>query len=139
MSDMPKLIVLRTQPEHLRAVVQHHKHALNGKLAAQPGDILLICKTGSGLVCHAMRFQRQRHDTAGETEKHWGKHWKYIIDANDCCELNRPFDPKDERITEVSRKDYGPGGSFFYVLKEDAEEFRKKGLLRPLLPPSDLG
>ena len=135
MSDTPKLIVLRTHPEHLRGVVEKHKHALEVRLNAQQGDILLIAQTGSGLVSHAMRFRSQRPDTTGETERSWGRHWNFIIEGDNCCELDRPFDPREERVTEVVRKDYGPGGPFFYVLDEDAEAFRQKGLLQPLLPP----
>ena len=134
-SNTPKLIVLRTLPEHLDAVAQRQKHAQRGRLrAAQPGDILLIGLTGSGMVSYAMRFRGQHRDTSGESERTWGRRWKYIIEGDCWCELDRPFGPQDERITDVALRNYGPGGSFFYVLPEDAEAFRQRGLLGPLLP-----
>lgn len=136
LNDCPKLIVLRTLPEHFDEVVGAQKHALHVRLKkAAPGDILLVGQTGSSLVSYAMRFRSQRPDVSGETERRWGRHWRYIIEGEDCCALNRPFNPQQERATEVSRRDYGPGGPFFYVLDEDAETFRQRGMLRPLLPP----
>jgi hypothetical protein len=84
MSDMPKLIVLRTLRQHIDGVVEKHKHALNVQLDAQQGDILLIAQKG-GLVLYAMRFQNQRPDTAGESERVWGRHWKFIIEGADWC------------------------------------------------------
>ena len=82
-----------------------------------------------------MRFRCQRPDTTGETERIWGKHWKFIIEGDSWCKLDQPFDPQKERVTSVVCKDYGPGGPFFYVLNEDAKAFRQRSLLRPLLPP----
>jgi hypothetical protein len=137
MSNMPKLIVLRTHPEHLCGVVGKHKHALNVRLDARQDDVLLIAQTGSGVVSYAMRFRCQRPDMTGETERIWGKHWNFIIEGDNWCELNQPFDPREQRVTESTCKDYGPGGPFFYVLDKDAEAFRQRGLLRPLLLPLD--
>lgn len=135
MSDMPRLVVLRTLPENFDGVIQTSKHALDGRLAAEPRDILLIGH--SGQVTHAMRFRCQRPDTSGETEKIWGRRWRFIIEGDDLCKLIRPFSPQQERVTEVSRKNYGPGFALFYVLDDDARAFREGGLLRPILPPLD--
>jgi hypothetical protein len=136
MTNSPSLIVLRTHPENFDEVIRAQKHALDGRLKkANSGDILLVGRTGSGVVSHAMRFRSQRADTSGETERRWGRHWPFLIEGEDCCELARPFNPQQERVTQASRKDYGPGGSFFYVLDEDADVFRQRGLLLPLLPP----
>lgn len=135
MEQTPKLIVLRTELAHFDAVVKEQKHALEVRLGAKPGDILLLSKKGSGVVSHAMKFVRQRPDRDGETEMIWGRSWKFIVDGDACCELDRAFGPQGERITKLERREYGRGGPFYYLLEEDAEAFRQKGLLRPLLSP----
>lgn len=133
MSDMPKLVVLRTLPENLDGVIQTSKHALDVRLTAQQGDILLIGH--SGRVTHAMRLRCQRPDTSGETEVIGGRRWRFIIDGDELCQLVRPFSPQRERVTDVGRKNYGPCFALFYVLDDDARAFRDGGLLRPILPP----
>ena len=139
MSAMPKLIILKTHPEHLYGVVKEQKHALGGKMrGAEEGDLLLIAeihKPGSARVRYGMWFVKQRPANPGEPEAIWNGHsWKYVVEAKGCRELNKSFRPEDEK---TSQKNYGQGGggTVIYVCDDDADAWRRKGLLRPLLPP----
>ena len=129
---MPNLIVLKTHPEHLDQVVQAQRHALQTRLLkAQPGDLLLLAETrskGSALVRYGMRFRGQRIARPGETESMWNKSWRYIIEGEDCKALERAFSPQ---IVKVSSANYGQGGPFVYIDPEDADAFKRDGLLKP--------
>ena len=134
---MPKLIILKTHPEHLYGVVKEQKHALDGKMrGAEEGDLLLIAEIrnpGSAWVRYGMWFVKQRPAKPGESEAIWnGDSWKYIVEAKGCLELDKSFRPEDEK---TSRKSYGQGGTVVYVRDDDADAWRRKGLLQPLLPP----
>lgn len=128
------MVILKTHSTNLARVVEVQKHALRGRLKnAQPGDLLLLAEIrddGPTVVRYGMRLKRQRRADPGETEALWGKHWKFIIEGEGCCELNRPFDPQQTKVTSTS---YGQGGTLVYVAAEDAEAFRRAGLLSPLL------
>jgi hypothetical protein len=128
------MLILKTRPENLGRVVEAQKHALHGRLNnAQPGDLLLLAEIrphGPALVRYGMRFKTQRRANPGETEAIWGQRWDFVIEGEGCRELNHRFDPQVEKVTSTN---YGRGGTFVYVACEDAEAFRRKGLLAPLL------
>ena len=130
---IPKLIILRTEQTNLQAVIKESKHALNSRLSARLGDILLLSEKGSCQVTRGMKFMKQIEDSCGETKRIWQRSWKYLIEADKCEALSHPFKPQEERITDPLLKNYLQGGPFFYVLEEDAVEFYKRGLLQPLL------
>lgn len=129
---MPTLIVLKTHPEHLDQVIQAQRHALQSRiLKAHPGDLLLLAETrskGPAVVRYGMRFRGQRIARPGETETMWNKTWKYIIEGEDCRALESAFSPQ---IAKVSSANYGQGGPFVYIDPEDADAFRRGGLLSP--------
>ncbi len=131
---MANIILLRTHPENLKRVVEVQKHALKGQLTrAQPGDLLLLAEmrtSGPALATHAMWFRNQRLAKPGETEMLWGKSWRYVIEGEDCRTLDNPFSPQEAK---VSSENYGRGGGVVYLAVEDADEFCRRGLLRPLL------
>lgn len=132
-STGPLLIVLKTRPEYLDQVVESQTHALNGLMSrAKRGDILLLAEIlgrGSSLVRYAMRFRDQTFDEEGKSEALFGRRWTYLVHGEDCCELT-PFSPQERKVTS---KNYGQGGGMVYVADEDAEAFRRAGLLQPLL------
>ena len=110
-------------------------HALDRQLNALAGDLLLLAETrprGPALVRYAMWFRVQRPAASGETERIWNYHWDTIIEGEGCSELTQAFSPEQEK---VSSKSYGQGGPFVYVEPIDADEFRRRGLLRPVLLP----
>jgi hypothetical protein len=136
MSDMPNLVLLKTRPENFDQVIRLQRHALHGEmLRAHPGDLLLLARTQPGIsarVLCAMWLERQRHATAGEVDANWpGNHWGIIVEGRGCSRLDHPFYPQQEKVTQTN---YGPGGAVFYVDPKDAEAFRQRGLLRPVLP-----
>lgn len=138
---VPNMIIVKTSAKNLPNVVANQKHALYGRMKkARPGDVLLlaeICGRGPALVSYAMRLKEQHLDTANEAQAIWGERWPVIVEGEGCRKLDRPFNPQKERVTLISMKNYGPGGTLVYVDPKDAEAFLQKGLLRPLLPPSD--
>lgn len=131
----PQLIVMKTRPEHLEGVVSEHKHALQKRMTrARKGDLLLLAerqKAGPALARYGMCFENLRLAEKGETERIWGKVWTYVVDGRGCDEFEQPFFPD-----MASDKNLGQGAiAFAYVERVDAEDWRRKGLLRPFLLP----
>ncbi|MGB0087716.1 MAG: hypothetical protein WBP94_20360 [Rhodomicrobiaceae bacterium] len=111
------------------------KHALKYRIKnAKTNDLLLLAEIqsqGPAVVCYGMWLKCQRPAERGETDKIWGKEWKFIIEGQGCDSLPR-FSPEREK---VSLKNYGKGGggTVIYVLPEDMNAFREKGLLMPFM------
>jgi hypothetical protein len=129
----PTVVVLRTAPENIPKVIEHKIHALNGRLVrAKPGDLLLIAerqRVGPAIAKYGMLLQEVRPDVSQKSKEIWGKQWKYIIEGRDLVALAMPFSPHE--IAPLSG--YGAGGPFVYISPDDAEEFRRRGLLAPFL------
>lgn len=108
--DARILLLLKTSGETIGNVIRHAKHATNAIPNAQPGDLLLIAQTISSLelgekqIRYVMTFKGYRLDTQGESQRIWGKQWKYMIDGYDVTEVPG-FDLKDIQVTN---KNYGP-------------------------------
>jgi hypothetical protein len=138
---VPSMIIMKTRPEHMRGVIDSGMHACDDLMhQARPGDLLLVAVMVGivpAIVTHAMRLKKQYRDYANRSQAIWERRWRYLVDGEEgCCPLESPFCPQYERAPG-STKNYGKGArTFVYVDRGDAEEFARKGLLSPLLPPS---
>ena len=133
---MQNMIVLQTRPEHLKAVIEKSKRALNGVMkCVRAGDVLLIAESppprNAPQIWYAMRYRRMYPDSRRESEAIWGKRWRYIVEGEDCQLLDHPFSLKD---VQVSAKNYGQGAiSFTYLDDRDAKLLIDRSLLKPVL------
>lgn len=106
------MFILKTKKETLSAVLKHQKHASDTELKnAINGDIILISQTKDSLsddeksIKYSMKFKRCYKDSNNESNKIWGKHWKYIIEGYNVKPLSIPFNIED---IQVSNKNYAP-------------------------------
>jgi hypothetical protein len=132
---MTQIIVLKTQAQNLREVVRSGKHALPVRLKqARAGDIILIAESpppaGSPQIRYGMRYRRMYEDSEGESRRRWNKQWRYIVEGDQCRELETPFSLSK---VQISSKNYGQGGTIVYLAQQDVAELTKRSLLRPLL------
>lgn len=81
------LILLKTSGSTLGRVVEYNKHALSGRISAVRGELILISETESTLrpnrlpVRHVMEFRRCYPDSQGESQRIWGRRWRYIVEG----------------------------------------------------------
>jgi 5-methylcytosine-specific restriction protein A len=116
------MILLRTGPDTLDAVLREAKHALHGRpQGVSPGDIILIAqlkgtlRPGQKPIRWIMEYVDAYEDKIGESEQIFGRPWRYIIEGRDVRNIE-PFDIADIQVTN---KCYGPGGPLCHVEAED--------------------
>lgn len=108
------------------------KHALDSQPHITVGDIILLAETKDNLVSgekpirYLMEFHRIYADSKGESERIWGKHWRYIIEGRGCRTLKRPFDICEIQLTETN---YAQGGPYVYVARKDEDMLNREGYL----------
>jgi 5-methylcytosine-specific restriction protein A len=71
-----------------------------------------------------MTFVRTYLDQNGETDRIWGRHWRYVIEGEALRALRRPFNIAE---LQVSAKNYGRGGPIVHVDPLDEEILRRDG------------
>jgi hypothetical protein len=91
-------VIFKTHADYLPNVVKNAKYALDGRPKnLAPDDIILIAQTRQSLsrgqkqICYRMTFVSVRLDKDGETNRIFGRDWKYIIVAEALKKLRRPF------------------------------------------------
>lgn len=127
-----KIMIVRTSEKTIGQVVHHAKHALNSRPRLRRGDLILISQTKCSLsaftkpIQYVMEYEYCYYDLDNESQRIWGKTWRYIIKGCNCRPMNNPFDISDVQITD---KDYGRGGTIVYVEPDDIQVLKKKRLL----------
>jgi hypothetical protein len=127
------MIIVRTSGETIGKVVQHAKHALNGRPRLSPGEFILIAQTKNSLphrvkpIQYCMEFESCIYDRDRESQKIWGKFWPYLILGKNCRPLKNPFDICE--VIKNSCKDYGRGGPIVYVDQADEKYLIQNGYL----------
>lgn len=130
------IIVFKTDSKHIFGVRRNAKHATEAipRMLA-PGDLILLqvteqsARTSAPKIEYAMTFVRCYEDLANESDKIWGRHWRYIVEGRDIYELKRPF---DMRTVNKSGTNYGQGAiKYVYVDPQDEEVIRSGGYLDP--------
>lgn len=137
------MLLLKTTTEHMDGVRKNSAHASDGvPRDLQIGDWLLIQVTSGPpgnevqRVKYAMRFASCDADTTGESQRIWGRQWKYLIRGIDFRQLKRPFDIED---IQVSQANYGQGViRFAYVAPADEAEILQRDLLAGVPPSPDI-
>ena len=126
-------VIFKTSALTLPGVLKHAKHALHGEPSAlSVGDTILIAQTLEDLrtsqrqIRHKMIFVRARMDTQNETDDIWGAHWPWIIDGSNLQKLTRPF---NMRAVQVTKTNYGQGGTVVYVDPLDEQALFTGGYL----------
>jgi len=90
---------------------------------ARPGEIVLIAQTKSTLrpgqkpIRWIMEYEKAVFDRENNTDKIWGRHWKYLIIGRNLQEVEQ-FDIDDLKVTD---KNYAYVQTFCYVEPEDEE------------------
>jgi len=129
------MLIIKTSSETMTQVVRQQKHALPRQPRLSPGEIILISEKrktlapGKKPIQYLMEFVRCYEDIEKESIKIWGRYWPYIIEGKNCRQLRLPFDICEHQVT---KKDYGRGGTIVYVTKEDSKILEDKGLLNTL-------
>jgi len=128
-----RVLLLKTQSANLPIVIRHKKYGLSFAPRLEPGDLLLFSETRSTLppgqkpIRYWMTYAKARPDLDGETERLWGKHWRYVILGSEAGKLDCPF---DIRILQVSEKNYGQAGPT-YLEDDDCQVLVGGGYLKP--------
>lgn len=116
------MLLIKTSAATLHNVLLNAKHAVNGRPSnVREGDIILVSQTKGTLargqmpIRWIMEYVRTYKDARGESDKLWGKHWPYIIEARNVRSIE-PFDLDDIRATT---KGYYKVQTFCAVKPED--------------------
>lgn len=103
------MIIIKTNKTTISKVVEIAKHATQKRVRCSPGDLILIQQNvttlgkGEKSIKWVMDFVSQYEDTRGESQKLWGKKWKYIIVGKNVRKIP-PFDVWDIQITDKNYK-----------------------------------
>jgi 5-methylcytosine-specific restriction protein A len=116
------MLLIKTSAGTLRNVLLNAKHAVNGRPSnVREGDIILVSQTkgtlarGQKPIRWIMDYVRAYKDSSGESDKLWGRHWPYIVEARNVRSVE-PFDLDDIRTTN---KKYKKVRTFCAVAPED--------------------
>ena len=126
------MLLLKTSKDTLPKVVETAKHALAARPDYVPGELALIAQTkedlrvGEPSIKYRIEIVRIYEDKDNESDRIWGRHWKYIVEGRNCLPLKNPFDIADIQITD---KNYVTGGTYFHIERADAEALMKGGWL----------
>ena len=118
------MILFKNKAETMEGVLKEAKHATDAKPSyATPGEIILISQTketlrpGQKPIRWIMNFVSCEEDINNESDRIWGRHWRYIIN----CENVRPVEPFDIDEIKISSKHYGAAQMHAKVRPEDEE------------------
>lgn len=116
------MLLIKTSGGTLRNVLLNAKHAVHGRPSnVRVGDIILVSQTKGTLVRGQMpirwimEYVRTYEDLNGESDRLWGRHWPYIIEARNVRSVE-PFDLDDIRATD---REYYKVQTFCAVEPED--------------------
>jgi len=104
------MLLLKTSKATIGEVVRRAKHASNTRPNAEAGDIVLIAQTKSTLkpdeesIRYIMTYEDSRIDESNESQRIWGRHWKYLINGSNVMEIPG-FNIED---VQVSKRNYDP-------------------------------
>jgi len=135
-ATVTRLVVFKTDSKHIFGVVKNAKHATDAiPRELRAGDLILLqvtvqsARSTAPQIEHAMTFVRCYEDLTGESDRIWGRHWRYIVEGKDAYRLKNPF---DMRRVNKSGSNYGQGAiKFVYVHPLDEEAIRGGGYLEP--------
>ena len=131
MDSRNRLILLKVSGENLSVVMKERRYATNRAYRLEPGDLILFAENRSTLtpgersIRYCMEYAGTRLDEANESDRLWGKHWKYIIDGRNVRQLSEPFDMRTEQVSKKNYQQAGPA----YLDDEDVAALKSKGLL----------
>lgn len=150
------MILFKNKAETMQGVLKEAKHATDGKPRyLSPGDLILIAQTKGTLLPNQkpirwiMNFVSCKEDSNNESDRIWGRHWRYIITGENVRSVE-PFDIDDIKL---SSKNYAAAQTHCEVEREDEEvilewisesldykpktiepssmEFKESGVLKP--------
>jgi 5-methylcytosine-specific restriction enzyme A len=105
------MLLIKTSASTLREVLLNAKHAVHGRPGnVRKGDLILVSQTKGTLatgqlpVRWVMEYVRTYEDVSGESDRLWGRHWPYIIEATNVRSVE-PFDLDAIRATDKLYKD----------------------------------
>lgn len=98
------MLLFKNSAATMEGVLRNAKHATDGMPHhVKPGDIILIAQTKNTLlpgqkpIRWIMDFVSCEEDVNNQSDKIWGKHWRYIINGNNVRSVE-PFDIKDIKL-----------------------------------------
>jgi 5-methylcytosine-specific restriction protein A len=104
------MILFKNKAETMEGVLGEAKHATDARPRnANRGDIILIAQTkdtlrpGQKPIRWMMNFVSCEEDVNNESDRIWGRHWRYIINGENV----RPVEPFDIDEIKISSKNYG--------------------------------
>lgn len=116
------MLLIKTSMNTLGAVLREAKHASIGKPKhVKPGDIILVSQTKNTTppnqksIRWIMEYIDTREDINNDSDRIWGRHWRYIIEAKNV----RYVEPFNIDEIQVTKKDYGPAVAFSTIEPED--------------------
>ena len=126
------MFIIKTTAETIEQVIKNCKHASMDRLRkAKIGDLVLIAQTRHSIendidmdyksIRHLMQYEGIMYDKNNESEKIWGRKWRYIINLSNLKEI-KPFNIED---IQISNKKYGAAVKFTYLTNEDEDAVLK--------------
>lgn len=118
------MIIIKTNKTTLQKVIEIEKHATQKRVNCNSGDLMLIQQNlrslykGEKSIKWVMNFVSQYEDINGESQRLWGKKWKYIIAGKNLRKVPS-FDMWDIQITN---RDYKKVQWMGYVEPEDQSQ-----------------
>ncbi len=117
-----QMILFKNKAETMEGVLREAKHATNARPHyTTSGDIILIAQTKGTLrssqkpIRWIMNFISCEEDINNESDRIWGKHWRYIVNGENV----RPVEPFDIDEIKISSKNYGAARVHAKVRPED--------------------
>lgn len=122
------MVILKCDVKTLEGVLKNKKYAANNLLNINKGELILLQQTKKTLlpqqksICWIMNFVEIYLDNDNESDKIWGRHWKYIIRGENLTKID------GFNISEIqtSSADYGSAMVKTSLKPEDEEEVLKR-------------
>jgi len=117
------VILIKVAANTIEDVIANSKSASNTIPNAVKGDIVLISQTintlsrGDKSIRYIMSFDECYEDLNNESEKLWGKKWKYIIS----CSSVQPIEAFNLEDIQISNHNYKPVVTHCKLHSEDEE------------------
>jgi 5-methylcytosine-specific restriction protein A len=130
------VILFKTDAKHMFGVRKYARHATDAvPRELVPGETILLqvtvlsARSAAPKIKYVMTFVKSYPDETGESDRIWGRHWRYIVEGVDLYELKRPV---DMRQVNESGTNYRRGAvKYVYVHPKDEQAILASGRLEP--------
>jgi 5-methylcytosine-specific restriction enzyme A len=119
---MSRFVILKTDTQNIQAVLRSSSHATDDPPRdLEPGDLILIHQEGARTtpprITHVMICDQVYEDVGNESDRLWGRHWRFIVKGKSLQALKRPL--PISAVAAATNKNYGQGPQRYVYLEPD--------------------